>query len=181
MISIPYVKGAFGALTRAYRHHSVSAAMKLHLSLKHMLVYLLNQRTPHDTACIVYQIPCKDCPKVQTRETGRRYGIREREHHKDVDSVGDNKYTRTRRKESLEEYHPSALMDHVAQSNNTINWEGFKLPMSESHWKIRGIKEVVQIHKTGPHVMNWDGGRHQLPDVYTCLLTAAPPSGARQQ
>ena len=45
-------------------------------------------------------------------------------------------------------------MDHVAQSNHTIDWEGVKLPMSESHWKIRGIKEAVQIRKMGPHTMN---------------------------
>ena len=45
-------------------------------------------------------------------------------------------------------------------------WEGVKFPMSESHWNIRGIKEAVQIRKSGPYAMNQDGGRHQLPDVY---------------
>ena len=99
-------------------------------------------------------------------KTGRRFSIREKEHHK---------FTRARRKESVVEYHTSALMDHVAQSNHTID------PMSESHWKVRGIKEAMQIHKTGSHVTNQDGGLHQLSDVYTCLLTAAPPVGARQQ
>ena len=94
---------------------------------------------------------------------------RAKEHCKDVDSFGDNRFTRARRKESMEEYHPSA------------DWEGVKLPLSESQWKIRGIKEAVQIHRTGPHAMNQDGGHHQLPDDYTSLLTAAPPSGARQQ
>ena len=71
-------------------------------------------------------------------------------------------------------------MDHVAQSNHTIDWEGVKRPMSESHWKIRGIKEAEQIHKIWPHAINQDGGCHQLPDVYTSL-TAWPPIGARQQ
>ena len=51
-------------------------------------------------------------------------GVREKEHCKDVDSVGKKKFTRARRKELVEEYHPSALMDHVAQSNHTIDWEG---------------------------------------------------------
>ena len=32
-----------------------------------------------------------------------------------------------------------------------------------------------------PVMMNWDGGCHQLPDVYTGLLTAVPPVGSRQQ
>ena len=78
----------------------------------------------------------------------------------------------------MEEYHPLALTDYLTQSNHTIDWEGVKLPMSESLWKIRGINEAVQIRKTGPHAMNWDGGCHQLPDVHTSLLTAAPGSVA---
>ena len=113
-------------------------------------------------------------------EKGRRFGAREKEHHKDVDSVGEKKFTKERRKESVEEYHPSAFTDHVAQSNPTIDLAGVKLP-TESHWKIRGIKEAVPICKTGPHTMNWDGGCHQLPDVYTHLFATAPPGCARQQ
>ena len=181
MISIPYVKGVSETLARAYRHHGISAAMKPLLTLKCMLVYRKDKRTPHDTAGVVYQIPCKDCPKVYTGKTVRKYGIREKEHHKDVDSVREKKYTRARRKDSVKEYHPSALMDHLAQFNHTIDWEGVKRPMAESHWKARGIKEAVQIRKTGPHVMNRDRGCHQLPDVYTRLLTAVPPSGTTQQ
>ena len=157
-----------------------SAAMKPHLTLEHMLVHPKDKRTPHDTEDVVYRIPCKDCPKVYTGETDRRYGIREKEHHKDVDSVGKKKYTRARRKESVDEYDPSGLMDNVAQSNHTIDWAGVKLPMSESHWKIKGIKEAMQMCKTGPHTMNRDGGRNQLPDVYTRLLTAVSPSDTRQ-
>ena len=75
----------------------------------------------------------------------------------DVDSVGNKKFTRVRRKESVEKYHPSALMDHVAQSSHTIDWEGVKLSMSESHWKVKLIKEAVHICKMGPHTMNRDG------------------------
>ena len=150
--------------------------MKPHLTLKRMLVHPEDKRTPHDTAGVVYQISCMDCPKVYTGETGRRYSITKKEHRKDVDSVGKKKFTRARRKESVAEYHPSALTDHVAQSNHTITWEGVNLPMSESHWKIRGIKEAVQIRKTGPLAMNQDGGHHQLPDVYTCLLNVPQDS-----
>ena len=124
MISIPYLKGILESLTRAYQPHGVSMAMKPHLTLKRMIVHRKNKRTPHGTAGVVDQIPCKDCLKVYTGETGRRCGIRKKEHRKDVDSIREKKYTRARRKESVEEYHPSALMDHVAQSNHTIDWEG---------------------------------------------------------
>ena len=69
-----------------------------------MLVHLNNKRTPHDTAGVVYHILCKDCPKVYTVETGRRFGIREEERCKDVDLVREKKFTRARRKEPVEEY-----------------------------------------------------------------------------
>ena len=91
------------------------------VSLKCMLVHLKDKRTPHNTAGVVYQIPCKDCPKVYTGETGRRFSVREKEHSKDVDSVREKKFTRARRKESVEKYHPSVLMNYMAQSNHTID------------------------------------------------------------
>ena len=136
-------------------------------------------RSPQDTAGVVYQIPCRDCDKVYVGETGRRYGAREKEHQKDVASISDIKYTRARRKESATEFHQSALMDHVAQSNHTIDWDKAKLPMKEPHWKTRGIKEAVLIRKAGPLVLNRDGGRHvhQIPEIYLSLLPAAPSHG----
>ena len=81
--------------------------MKPNLTLKRSLVHRKDKRTPHDISGIIYQIICKDCTKVYTGETGRRYGIRLKEHRKDVDSVEDKRFTRVRRKESLEEYHLS--------------------------------------------------------------------------
>ena len=99
---------------------------------------------------------------------------------KDVDSIVDMKFTRSRKKDSLTEYHPSALTDHVAQTNHTIDWDKVSFPMKETQWKIRGIKEAIQIKKTGPDSLNGDGGRHQLPDVYSKLMFAAPPSGRRE-
>ena len=105
-------------------------------------------------------------------ETGRRYGTREKEHQKDVQSVSAVKFTRARKKESTTEYHQSALTDHVCQSNHTIDWEKVKRPIKEAQWRIRGIKEAVAIRKAGPHTLNRDEGTdHHLPDVYSefCL------------
>ena len=56
------------------------------------------ENTYVDTSGVVYQMPCKDCPKVYTGETGRQFGIRKKEHRKDVDSVGNKKFTWARRK-----------------------------------------------------------------------------------
>ena len=50
-------------------------------------------------------------------ETGRRFGTREKEHKRDVNLLEKVKFTRLRKKDSLTEVHPSALTDHVAQTN----------------------------------------------------------------
>ena len=150
------------------------------MTLKRLLVHPKDKRSPQETAGTVYEIPCKDCDRVYVGETGRRYGEREKEHQKDVDSISDIKFTRSRKKESVTEYHTSALTDHVAQSNHTIDWGQARLPVKEANWTIRGIREAVTIKKAGPRALNRDGGRHQLPDVYSSLLAAAPPDGKRQ-
>ena len=99
-----------------------------------------------------------------------------KEHRKDVNTVTDYKFTRSRKKDSTSEYHPSALTDHVAQYNHTIDWDNVRLPFKESDWRIRGIKEAILIRKSEPNSLNRDGGRHQLPDCYNRLLVV-PPSG----
>ena len=40
MVTIPYVKGVSEALARAYQCHAISMAMKPHLPLKHIYLYI---------------------------------------------------------------------------------------------------------------------------------------------
>ena len=153
-----------------------AVAMKPHQALRRLLVHPKDKRSPQDTASVIYQIPCKDCTKVYTGETGRKYGIREKEHRKDVESIASQKFTRSRKKDSVSDYHPSALTDHVAQQNHTIDWDKVTLPMKETDWHVHGIKEAIQIRKSGKDSLNRDGGRHQLSSLYNHLLVA-PPTG----
>ena len=76
--------------------------MKPHLTLKHLRVHPKDKRTPHDTASVVYQ----GLPEGVHRRDRQEIRDREKDHRKDVDSVGENKFTRARRKESVEEYNP---------------------------------------------------------------------------
>ena len=46
--------------------------------------------------------------------------MREKEHKRDVKTL-EEKYTRSRKKDSLTELHPSAIMDHVVKENHTID------------------------------------------------------------
>ena len=94
--------------------------MKPHLTFKRMLVHLKDKRTPQENAGVVYQVPCKDCPSVYTGETERGYGVREKEHQRDVRSLEEVKFTQARTKDSVSEVHPSAITDHVARNNHTI-------------------------------------------------------------
>ena len=68
------------------------------------------------------------------------------------------------------EIHQSALMDHVASKNHTIDWESVRLPAKEPDCKKRGVKEAIFIRKAGTYAINWDGGRHHLPEVFSKLL-----------
>ena len=45
-----------------------------------------------------------------------------------------------------------------------------KFPVRDTDWTSRGVKEAVEIRKTGPHAMNRDGGCNQLPSLYSKLL-----------
>ena len=139
-VTIPYIKGVSESISRVFHRYGASTSVKPHLTLRRMLVHPKDKRAPQEQAGVVYQIPCKDCSKVYTGETGRRFGMREKEHRKDVNSVVDLKFTRSRKKDSTSEYHPSALTDHVAQHNHTIDWDNVRLPLKESDWMIRGIK-----------------------------------------
>ena len=144
-VTIPYIKGLSEALSRMFHRHGVAISMKPHLTIKRMLVHPKDKRSLQENSGMVYQIPCKDCPKVYTGETERRYGVREKEHQWDVNSLKDIKYTRARKKDSLSELHPSAITDHVAQSNHTIDWEGVKFPSRDADTTRRGVLEAIAI------------------------------------
>ena len=53
-----------------------------------------------DSVGVVYSIPCNTCPKVYIGETGWMYGMREKEHMKDVKQVDGVNYTKAKKWES---------------------------------------------------------------------------------
>ena len=62
--------------------------MKPHQTLRRMFVHPKDKREVKDTARVVYQIPCKDCLKICKGETWRRYGTCEKEHEREINSLG---------------------------------------------------------------------------------------------
>ena len=74
-MTIPCVKGVSEAPSRVFHHHGVATAMKPHLTLKRILIYPKDKRTTQENTGVVYEVPCKDCPRVYTGETEKRYRV----------------------------------------------------------------------------------------------------------
>ena len=87
---------------------------------------------------------------MYTGEIERRYGVREKEHQQDMRSLKDVKFTGAGKKDSVSEVHASAIMDHIAKDNHTIDWEGVKFRSRECYTTKRGILEAIAIKRTGP-------------------------------
>ena len=53
-------------------------------------------------------------------------------------------------------------MDHLAQTNHTVDWEKVMFPVKDhvmNHtWAIHDIKEAISIRKTGANSINRDRG-----------------------
>ena len=139
------------------------------------------KRNPLDTAV---QYPLQRLYQsiyIYIVETARKFGVREKEHIKDGKELDGQKYTRARKKDAVTEMHKSALTDHAAQCNYTIDWDGVKLPAKDPNHDSRGIREAIEIRKAGRTSMNRDSGRHILSEGYTrFLLPAAPPTGGKK-
>ena len=90
---------------RTFRRYGVATSVKPYKTWRQLLVHPKDKRSAQDLARVVYSIPCKDCPKVYIGETGKRYGVREKEHMKDVKQLEGVNYTRTKKRESLTEHH----------------------------------------------------------------------------
>ena len=94
--------------------------MKPHMTPKRMLVHPKDKCTPQKNSVVVYQVPCKDCQYVYTREMERRQWVREKEHKIDVKTLEEKKYTRLRKKGSL--------TDHVAKGEPHHRLGGCEVP-----------------------------------------------------
>ena len=90
--------------------------MRPNHTLKRILIHSKDKPMPLEGAGVVYQIPCKDFPKVCTGEIGRRFGAREKEHRKDA-LVMDKNYTRSRKKNSVSVVHSLVCTDHLNRSH----------------------------------------------------------------
>ena len=142
MVVIPYIQGVSERLQRSFKKYNIQTAMKPYNTLKHLLVHPKDKRDTAKTTDCVYQIPCQSCDKVYVGETGRLFETRLNEHKKDAEKVSQKKYTRANRKDSATEKHKSAITNHIAQENHTIDWKGLKYSTRTATSKRDGSEKL---------------------------------------
>ena len=146
--------------------------MKPFNTIRQHLVHPKDKRELHDNAGVIYNIPCKQCPGRYIGETGRKLGVRVKEHCDDVRKAAEanRNYTRSRKKESESEYPKSAITQHTTRKNHVIDWDSTTIVGREHVWIRRQILESMRIRQEGDTALNRDGGNYHLPHLWGPML-----------
>jgi len=84
MVTIRYVKGLSEAFSRILKTYRICTAVRPHTTLRNLLVHPKDRISDEEKPEVVYKIPCKNCERVYSGETGRPLGARVEEHCKEV-------------------------------------------------------------------------------------------------
>ena len=163
-------------MTIVFKKHGFATALKPHKSLRSLLVHPKDKLDISHKAQAIYEIPCGDCRKSYTGETGRPFGVRLAEHQREVQKLESLHYTRSTRKASVTEQHKSAITDHVAATNHSINWEEAKVIDREADKCTRWLKEAIWIRRRGQQIIIIIIIRTRGPTSYiTSLINSSSP------
>ncbi|XP_072021762.1 uncharacterized protein [Amphiura filiformis] len=80
LVVVPYVEGLSERVSRVFKKHGFSTSMKPHRTIRNVLVHPKDKRDPLQSAEVIYEIPCQNCPKTYIVETGRLFETRLTEH-----------------------------------------------------------------------------------------------------
>ena len=72
---------------------------------------------------LIYRVPCKNCSSSYVGETGRKFGLRIKEHKKEVNSFTAGTQTRDSIARESSVTHKSAITDHAVEENHVIDWD----------------------------------------------------------
>ena len=101
---------------------------------------------------VVYSIPCHDCPKTYTGQSGQLLECRIKEHQRAVGNGDTNTW---------------AMAEHAWQEQHNITWPAATILDSSQYLNSRLILEQWHIHQQ-PHPMNRERG--YLPSAYCSLI-----------
>lgn len=173
-VVIPYVEKVSETVARVLRKHNVAVAMRPVRTLKRLLIHPKDKQDKEEITECVYKIPCSNCDKKYIGETGRKLGVRLKEHRSEVEAKCTKAFTRSQHVSNLAERNKSALTDHAVQENHVIDWAGASILDRESERGTRWIKEAVYIRKEGKQAMNRDDGSYTLSHAYDRVLATEP-------
>ena len=175
LITLPYVEGLSETAARIFKKYHISCAFKPGNTIRQQLFKLKDKADPMKMSDAIYQIECKDCEQMYIGETGRPLQIRIAEHRKEAEEVTRNKkFTRSQRISSLSEDYKSAVAEHAATKNHSLDWDNIKSLGQEPNWRLRGIKEAMEIRSNPCNMNRPQGERHQLPHIWNTLLIPDP-------
>jgi len=86
MVVVPYVKGLSEAFARILKSHSIATANRPHRTLRNFVVHPKDKVKNEEKIELIYRVTCKNCSSSYVGETGRKFGLRIKEHKKEVDS-----------------------------------------------------------------------------------------------
>jgi len=127
MVVMPYVKGLSEAFARILKSHGIATANRPHRMLRNFVVHPKDKVKDEDKTELIYRVPCKNCSSSYVGETGRKFGLRVKEHKKEVDSFTAGKQTRASRARESSATHKSAITDHAVEENHVIDWDKVKV------------------------------------------------------
>jgi len=116
-----------------------------HITTRDLLVHPKDKVRKEGTAECIYRILCKNCQNVYIGETAHTFGVRMKEHQKEVELHEGKKYTKSTRKQSQSEQNKSAVTHHVNIESHIIDWEETTVISWEFDRTTRCIREAVKI------------------------------------
>jgi len=108
MVVVPYVKGLSEAFGRILKSRSIVTANRPHRMLRNFVVHPKDKVKDEEKTKLIYRVPCKNSSYVG--KTGRKFGLRVKEHKKEVDSFTAGTKTRASRARESSVIHKAAKL-----------------------------------------------------------------------
>ena len=119
------------------------------------MVHLKDKVSDEEKTDLIYCLLCNNCSSSYIRETDKKFGLRIKEHKKEMDSFTAGTQTRASRARESSVTHKSAITDYAMEENYVIDWDKAKVVDREAQRQTRWIREALWIRKTTT-CMNWD-------------------------
>ncbi len=127
-ISLPYIPKVSERISRYFKQYHIEVVSKKSRTLGSLL--MKNSPPDREKKNVVYQIPCKDCPKLYIGESERFFSVRLEEHKSAM------------RKQDMEK---SACVEHALNEGHTINFAKAAVIDSTSAAWLLSKKESLHI------------------------------------